>query len=272
VKIFILTLESSNKNQELISSLRKFSNEVELVYAISPRDSKFVKVLEKFNANGTKAKLGYNMSNNAISCFFGHQQIHDCIVKSREEWALVLEDDVSVIDLSKSLIEETTKVLDSKIPTVVQLFTRGERFVSNKNVSHILNHSLFEFKCAPGQTAAYLINREAAKLSVLDKSGIGPADWPMWAARVKFYCLFPFLFFENSEGSRIPTPTLNRMTYWTHAIFTITFLNWLKNRSHFGSLRFYVTMLWKPIWFRISWRLRGSPTFPQDSDSGLWVV
>jgi GR25 family glycosyltransferase involved in LPS biosynthesis len=272
MQTYILTMENSLRHQDLVSELNKRGISATCVNAPEITSVEFRQYRFNFNERATYAKLGYNLSDNAISCLLGHRKIYSNFLESRSEWALVLEDDVSIMFESKGFINQIPNIVTDQGPSIVQLFTRGMRFVDESSRRDFANFSVFRFKNLPGQTAAYLINRRAAQLALMDQSQTGPADWPNWADRVDFFCIYPFSFFETGEQSRIKNSTLAAYQYWKRIVSIALGLHWLKNYMHFSTWSQYKLFVVLPIWLRIVWKLKKEPTFPRKKKDGLWLL
>lgn len=252
--IYVLKVKDSTRYLQLYDLL------VESNYQVLPVDSIAFPELDSaksnYNEAATFAKLGYRLSDSAVSCLLGHRKIYQELLKSGEPWALILEDDVQPVKELATAFKYVPILVNADTPSIVQLFTRGERFVERVPVFKFEGFSLFRFHCLPGQTAAYLINRSAAALAIADRSGTGPADWPFWASKVNFFGISPFLFLEDGVDSRIPIPYMGRAIHWRRLLSIITGIHWIRNKIYFESWDQYKLFMIKPIWLRILWRIK----------------
>jgi hypothetical protein len=272
MRSYILKLRGSTRYLNLQDSLVKESWSVFPVDAIPVPDPEFVFAKSAFNYRATYAKLGYRLSENAVSCFLGHRKIYQEFLDSGDLWSLILEDDVQLVGQFDDVINQIVSTAISNEPTIVQLFTRGERFVERNPKFKFDNHSLFRFRTLPGQTAAYLINRSAAQCAISDNSGIGPADWPNWATQVNFYCVYPFVFFESGTDSQIPIPTMARCAHWKRLLSIFFGVHWIANRHHFQSFRQYKLIVLRPIWMRFLWKIKSSLFSRSGAREDLWAL
>lgn len=256
----------------LVGKMQTLGFEVLVVKPILPTDPNFKQMLASVDLAATKSRLGYSLPESAISCLLGHQEIHRRFLETAEYWTLVLEDDVELVDDKFMLDIESLRDEKSSFPSVIQLFTRGERFVSKDSKLLESGDMQFHFKSIPGQTAAYLINRSAAQLSVENSRIIGPADWPDWSVNVNFKCFYPFSFREVEFGSTIEKPKVSRWKYRARAVSILLGLHWVRDRGFYESTKSYRTLVLNPILMRLLWILRGKPTWPTEKSQGLWLV
>lgn len=265
-------MRDSTRHLQLSKAISEYNYTIQPVETISVSDPEFERAKQKFNHKATYAKLGYALSDNAISCLLGHKKIYEEFLKSGQSWALVLEDDVQLIGDLGIVLEHIPLVISEERPCIVQLFTRGERFVEKDPWFQFNGFCLFRFLCPPGQTAAYLINQSAANLGVNYHRFTGPADWPNWASMVTFFGVSPFLFFESGIDSRIPIPIASRFSYLRRLLFIVTGFHWLKNRSYFDSWSQYEMFLIKPILLRLFWRIKCHLRRKIDTNEEFWKL
>jgi hypothetical protein len=162
----------------------------------------------QLDIDGITLRTGRAPSPGMLGCALSHRGVYRALLESGQGWGLVLEDD-ALPTTDATLGPEGVQALLGSMPpgpVVLQLYTRGARFVGRKSrYQAVAGRWLFRFKFPPGQTAAYLINREAAAL-LLSRPIDGPADWPNASAKVSFFGIFPWLFTESGRPSTIEMP------------------------------------------------------------------
>ena len=268
----MLSAQNELRAVGLLSKMQALGFEAFVVKPILPIDPNFRHLLATIDLEATESRLGYSIPDSAISCLFGHREIHRKFLETAEDWALVLEDDVELLDTNFMLDIESLAEGRTSCPSVIQLFTRGERFVSKNFKLLASGNEQFRFKSIPGQTAAYLINRSAAQLSVDSSIVIGPADWPDWSIQINFECFYPFSFREAEHGSTIEKPKVSRWRYRLRICSILLGLHWLRDRRLYPSNKSYRVLVLNPILMRLIWSLKGKPTWPAEENQGLWLV
>lgn len=268
----MLSAEGQPRAVGLVRKLQALGFDVVVVRPVLPSDSNFNQMLRTIDLAATRSRLGYSLPNSAISCLLGHQEIYHRFLETEDNWALILEDDVELLDTNFLTDIETLGVEGYTVPTIIQLFTRGERFVSKQFKQLATGNKRFFFKSIPGQTAAYLVNRMAAQLSVSYSSITGPADWPNWSVHVNFECFYPFSFKETDVGSSIEKPSIRRWKYRARLLGILLGLHWIRDRHLYESFMTYRALVLKPILMRTLWIMHGKPAWPTKESQGLWLV
>lgn len=272
-EIFVISLPGSPRFQLLRDQLNSQGASYEVIKAVDGRQISDVELEREVDQRSCLARLGYQIGRPLIGCALSHRKAYLRFLSSNAQWAVVFEEDVRLQPEFESKLDSILSDLDFEAPTIVQLFTRGERFVTRKSQRDLQDsYSLFQFAAIPGQAAAYLINRSAAELALSAKRVDGPSDWPNWASRVNFFSVYPFLSSESAEGTTIGSPTTTRVKFWIRAIQIITGLHWVKYRDSFDSFYDYRILIVQPIYIRTKWVLAGRKTFPIGDAGGLWLL
>ena len=273
VSTYVIALEQSKRYVDLEIDLKKELITFSRISAIDGKSISSTEISNQVDSKSCISRLGAELTASQIGCALSHKQAYEQFIEAGSHWALILEEDVRLeSDFSRKL-ELLLMAVEIDEPCVIELFSRGERFVNDKNILQLdLDHRVYEFSSIPGQTAAYLINREAAKLGVSSSKVDGPADWPNWAAKVKFLCIYPFLASEKSEGSSIDMKLVTQWKYRLRVLQIFTGIHYVRYRGSFSSRIDYFTLIVKPLLNRFKWELSGRPTFPKSEQSGLWLV
>ncbi len=272
-KIFVISLPDSLRFQSLQKQLNSQLIDYAVIKAVDGHQISDVELEQGVDQESCLARLGYRISRPLIGCAMSHRKAYRQFLSSNAKWAVVFEEDVRIQSEFESRIGSILYDFDVEAPTIVQLFTRGERFVFRANSRGLQDsYFLFEFASIPGQAAAYLINRSAAELALTTERIDGPSDWPNWASRVKFFSVYPFLVSESAEGTTIGSPVITRFNFWMRVIKVSTGIHWLKFRASFDSLSDYKSLIIQPLYIRAKWILSGRKTFPKGDPEGLWLL
>jgi hypothetical protein len=273
IPIFVVVLQGSQRFEALKYDLNRQAIPFVVEQAVNGSYIKEEQLEFLFDRKGTFARLGYDISKSLLGCALSHRAVYLKGYDCGSDWIVVLEEDVRLQENFLANLNLLLNNFQSDGPLIIQLFTRGERFIKKKSIQGIVNERyIFQFASPPGQTAGYLINREALHLAIKDKEILGAPDWPSWAAQVDFFGTFPFLVFENGEGSSIGPSPLSRKGYWIRNLEKCLGFHFFRFHAHYSSSRIYLKTEIKPLMLRTLWTIRGKPTFPSENRNGLWLV
>ena len=273
ISVFVIALQDSTRFPFLESDLKRERLVFTKVNAVNGKLLGEDEISKLVNLGICKSRLGYAISRPLIGCALSHRKVYELSLRQSSEWTLIFEEDVRLKHgFAHSLLKLNLENLD-KHPVVIQLFTRGERFISRKEQRKLENGStIFEFSTIPGQAAAYLINRRAVELALKSVKIDGPSDWPNWASSVKFFGVFPFLVSESGEGTTIGSKSVSKFRYRLRVIAVLTGIHLITNRWRYDSTSSYWKLIAKPLAARILWQIKGRKTYPRDEKTGLWVL
>lgn len=273
ISVFVIALQGSTRFPFLEKDLKREKISYRKVDAVNGKSLSEDEISKLIDLGVCRSRLGYSISKPLIGCALSHKIVYELSSRQFSDWTLIFEEDVRLNDdFAQSLSELNLEKLDEH-PVVIQLFTRGERFISRKEQRKLEDgNRLFEFSTIPGQAAAYLINRSAVRLALKGEKIEGPSDWPNWASRVKFFGIFPFLVSESEEGTTIGSKSVSKIRYRLRVISIVTGFHLIVNKRYYDSTRSYWRLIVKPIIIRVFWQIKGQKTYPRDEKTGLWVV
>ena len=273
IPVFVIALDESQRFLRLKKDLAANGIKFSRIQAIEGKSLTIASIHEKVNLKSCMSRMGVKISKQLIGCALSHKKVYEQFLTQSSNWALILEEDVRLGDDFHQVISDIEDGLRFQGPTIVQLFTRGERFVSRKEFSDLeSNYQFFKFSSTPGQAAAYLINREAASLALTYPKIDGPSDWPNWSARVAFMGVFPFCVSENGDESSIGSTGITTFRYRMRVLEVVLGIHYFRYMKMYPSASAYFKINVKPIFNRLIWRLHGQPTHPKNDMSGLWLV
>lgn len=217
-KIYILHIEgNASRSENIIELCKAIGNEnVEIIKAITPESNGFLEDVDPLKLKSyptcfrcNKISCGNSDCNNIlipaqIACFQTHHNVIRDIVKCEYQKALVLEDDVFMVEYMKELIrdpEENIKIsniLNSEHPSLLKLgWAIDDRHLPNDSI-YIENDDNFTMS-----NPAYALNLSAAKLlkEKLDQGITHTVDVIIHSSDIygiKRYCAIPPFFSEKS--------------------------------------------------------------------------
>lgn len=213
LQIFILGVEARFRGEQLLKKIKGDDYSYQIIWGEDARDrlrglSLMSRILSKF-VNNREISIG------EYCCAVGHQRILEKFLDSGQSWALILEEDASILE-DISLIEQVAK--DMKGPMILNLAgidhilrsAQEETFwLREVHVEKLANEEIILFRVVGNAFGAFgfLINRDAAKIAVAGNRRLKfpqLADWPStWRYRIKFFITEkPFISVE-SNGSEL---------------------------------------------------------------------
>lgn len=197
--IYILGVKDNFRGNQLCEDLIKLRFHPHLVWgynAASELERTILKSLYK-NEKSIKERVNRELSFGEIACYEGHLRILKEFSRSKEDFALILEEDAILQHPNLNL---SSIVLPSGGKYLVQLYG------NTSQVNEIEQSQIFKLKRRlvplPG-TYAYIISREAAMsfINQYNKTGIdGTIDWPHYfVGQTKLYQTKVNFFTHNSN-------------------------------------------------------------------------
>ena len=183
IKTYIINLRSSEARRSYMKQLLAPYNflQVEFITAIEGRVMSEDDISANFDRHSCMMHNGRELNRGEIGCVLSHRRTYETFLKSDYPYALVLEDDISVIrDINELRMCEWKSVLDTPEPTV--LFLSGDYWYVGNNSPIVTCYDALG-------AYAYMINRSAAKLMLsLDRPYYVADDWMVfreWGLNLK---------------------------------------------------------------------------------------
>lgn len=175
IKTYIINLKSSEARRHYMEEVLAPYNflQVEYINAIDGRMMSEAEISDRFDLDSCIRHNGRELNRGEIGCALSHRRAYETFLMSDSLYALVLEDDISVIrDLNDFEKYDWKSILDTPRPTV--LFLSGDYWYWGTS-GPIVN-------CFDALGAyAYIINRSAAKLMLsLDRPYSVADDWMLF--------------------------------------------------------------------------------------------
>ena len=171
-KILIINLEKSSDRREFMSQqLNKLNLPHEFFKGSYGRDLPKTE-LKKFNTYATFKNMGRDLHPNEKGCYLSHYYIWKKIVDENIDEAIIMEDDISISNEFKTVIENRKKWLPNHWGILNFAWdTYGDYdFQSSQPIVNHIDYSLIAFRKSQSvmRLGAYMLNLEAAKVLVND--------------------------------------------------------------------------------------------------------
>jgi GR25 family glycosyltransferase involved in LPS biosynthesis len=154
-----------------------------------------------------KLYFGLSLTGGELACLELHLRTYETFSKSRNSWALVLEDDSYFASFDLDLMSRAFEEISNA--AIVQLHRNKTRLKSssllkeNEGIKYFLNS---HFGMAPG-TYAYLVNKSAVDIilkACRKRLFVNVADWPIqWRHEVNAFSLSPAIATERGHSPSI---------------------------------------------------------------------
>lgn len=205
MKTYIVNLEKDTIRREYVTELLRPYEWMDCTFvkAVYGKSLTPEELEDIFDLTMAYKRYGRTLNSGEIGCTASHDLIYRQLCESHDEWALVLEDDITILRELPNL-DKIAETLSVDVPSVV--FLSGDYwYTSLKSLDETL-----KLACvydAVG-TYAYLINRAAAEL--ITKKNKRPSyvadNWSLFRRQgVRLFALYPYLIDANIEdlGSSI---------------------------------------------------------------------
>jgi GR25 family glycosyltransferase involved in LPS biosynthesis len=264
-------MRNSQRADRLLKQLHSLNLPFTLISAINGGELEKEVLETKVDTDACYARLGYRIGNGLIGCFLSHQSIYKTIVKEKITWALVLEEDVSIVDFDLEILNQLMRNNNDR-PTIIQLFSRSSRLIKKNtllNYGALTKYVSFEFhrRLVGSGAAAYLINLEAAVLATKSEKVNGAPDWPPWSVKVKFMGVFPWMFYEDEVGSTILNNEIKSNAYKLRRVMSFLGLHYLIFHKKYESFTTYFKEEISPYLLYLYWKIKGSKYYSEDLNS-----
>lgn len=200
MKTFVINLKRAVERKKYMTNLLQHIDvfDYEFIDAVDGRNLLNTDVELFFDTKLSYARYGRELSLAEIACALSHHKCYSEIVNKDLEYALILEDDISIVG-DVSIIKTIGSIIDTKKPLVFLL--SGDYWFYNKKVINetFSKNTVFDAVGA----YAYIINKAAARLLVEKNIQLScVADhWAFYKSQgLKIQALFPYIIDANIEN------------------------------------------------------------------------
>lgn len=199
MKTYIINLEESKDRKLYMSSQLEALPflDAEFVVAVDGRMMNAEEQNARFDCSAFQKRYFKKVRPGEIGCTLSHQKCYKMLVKSDENCALILEDDISINEDIQDIIKELNILLNTEQPQIVLLsgwywFFRSKPFYKHFRLADVYDGFL---------THSYVINKSAARLLIESKPGITADDWKYIRRKgVMLRALLPHLIDQKIDG------------------------------------------------------------------------
>jgi len=193
IKTFIINLKISSVRKIYMESLLKPYTflDIDFIDAIDGRSMTNECLKDEFDFDFCLRHLGRYLNEGEIGCVLSHRKAYEKLLMSNVPYALILEDDISIIRDLRTLLSYNLDALLVKSEPIV-LFLSGDYWFYKKSNGIV--------SCYDALGAyAYIINRAAAQLIVnMGKPYSVADDWLLYKnTGVKLKAILPYMIDAN---------------------------------------------------------------------------
>lgn len=202
MKIYIINLFDANDRKECtLKQVNSLKNKSDIIIgACDARKLTNTEIEEKFDIEKYKSRNLWMITKEEIACTFSHRMCYESLIKSGEEYGLILEDDIEIKRPIEKYIDYLKKILECDTPRIILL--SGWFWYKRKKK---LGEDIYICKIFDARLAhAYLINRAACKI-ILGESPWYIADhWRVFVEMgIEVYGLQPHPVDQIKDGKNI---------------------------------------------------------------------
>lgn len=199
IKTYIINLETSVNRKEYMQALLAPYEflDVQFIKAVDGRKLTAEQIDSQFDRERSYRRYGRELVPGEIGCCLSHRKCYESLLKSSSKYALVLEDDIAIIQDLRNINEvDIDCLLNVDKPRV--LFLSGDYWrLGNGNIVPVFD--------ANG-AYAYIINRSAAKVILSIKPSHVADDWRVYKRRkLRLYAMFPYCIDANVDMDKLPS-------------------------------------------------------------------
>lgn len=199
IKTYIVNLPQSVDRRTYMEDLMKPYTflDVNIFNAVYGKTLSEEELSARFDKDLAFKRYGRNLEPGEIGCSLSHFSLYEKLIKSQDNYMLILEDDITILkDISR--LPSLIKYIDNDTPTV--LFLSGDYWYYHLRKTET-DYSIASVYDAVG-TYAYFVNKAAAEL-ILEKNPkcANAADnWALFRQQgIVLKAVFPYLIDANIE-------------------------------------------------------------------------
>ena len=195
IHTYVINLKTSEVRRRYMEDLLRSYNciEFEFIDAVDGRKLSEQELLGQFDMSASLKRYGRELNRGEIGCVLSHRKVFENFLKTDFPYALVFEDDISIIqDLNKLDGVDVDSNLDTPIPTI--MFLSGDFWYYKKETSVV--------PCYDALGAyAYMLNRAAAQLLLsYQKPYFVADDWCLHKRKgLKLKAIKPYMVDANLQ-------------------------------------------------------------------------
>jgi len=191
IKTYIVNLATATVRKNYMEHLLASYNflDVEFVEAIDGRKLTETERRRVFDDDQCLKMIGRYLNGGEVGCTLSHRKCYETLLASQEHYAMIFEDDISVIrDLNELSNYDIDKIMSAGAPTVLML--SGDYWYWRKR------EIVSVYDCIGAY--AYIINRNAAQLILSHKASSVADNWKYYISNgLKIKAICPYMVDAN---------------------------------------------------------------------------
>lgn len=210
---YIINLETSTARMNHMSEIMSDYGFINYAFisAVNGREMSEEERQAAFDYNRSFRRYGREIGPGEVGCALSHRKCYQSLLDSDNQYALVLEDDITIVgDISVLKEKYVTETLNTEKPTII--FLSGDYWRLNSG-------NLVRVYDANG-AYAYLINKAAARVILSSGKPFSVADdWRVVKKLgVRYYAVYPYCVDANMEMEKYSSDVMQKA--------------WGNNKSH----------------------------------------
>lgn len=164
MKAYVINLDKSPDRYALMSErLRNLGLSFERVPGVDGRTMKSTPI----PVTAPSANYPYDLKKGEIGCYLGHRRCWERIASEKDDWGLVLEDDVVFLPQAKRYLENLSWIPEEAQLVSLSYAQNDEALYTDLKIGLSDGNTVFRCRCSPPiGTIGYLMHPEAAKLAL----------------------------------------------------------------------------------------------------------
>lgn len=231
--VFIINLKTSLPRKEYMKKILSEYNflDINFVEAIDGRIYSETQQRDVFDMKACLLRNGRLINPGEIGCTLSHRKCYKKLLDSSLQYALILEDDISIIgDLKEVINDELINFIGSKKPRI--LFLSGDYWYWNqKHITKV---------CWAVGSYAYFINRAAAeRILRIEKPFNVADDWDLYKRKgIALHAIHPYVIDANISGF----PSDIQQEHWGNMRKSMSLENIIRS-TYMGLLKRYLAWI-----------------------------
>ncbi len=161
--VYLINLDSSTERLAQASAeLKKHNIEFERISAVDGRKLD-VKTYAGYNSIRSNAYTGRDLIGAEIGCYLSHKKALETFVQSEHEFALILEDDLSLVNNFNDVLNKTMNYLHDHVVNWAVINVAANKKKLAEPITEISNHELLHAYYFPILALGLLWTKEGAK-------------------------------------------------------------------------------------------------------------
>ena len=195
IPAYVINLKNSHLRREYMEKLLSAYPfiDVNFIEAVDGRIMSKDSLSEVFDFDSCIKRNGRIINPGEVGCVLSHRKCYHEMIQSNKDYALILEDDITVVgDMNTAINQNTINFMHSSEPRI--LFLSGDYWYWRKK-------SITDVFFAVGGYA-YFINRAAAEIVLgINKPYNVADDWDLYKSMgVKLNAVYPYVIDANISG------------------------------------------------------------------------